>query len=115
MLSWSACEHEIAHRWWYVWSKDAKVPQLSYLVLLDIPTGDAEPVQQQPYPIPVKLRKAAMDEVNKLLKAGLMAPSMSNWAAPTLVRMKKDSTPEDIKVKLACDFRRLNAVTTVDA
>ena len=107
--------YEIAHRWWFVWSKDAKVPQLSYLVLLDIPTGDAEPVQQQPYPIPVKLRKAAMDEVNKLLKAGLIAPSMSNWAAPTLVRMKKDSTPDDIKVKLACDYRRLNAVTTVDA
>ena len=40
---------------------------------------------------------------------------MSNWAAPTLVRMKKDSTPDDIKVKLACDYRRLNAVTTVDA
>ena len=107
--------YEIAHRWWYVWSKDAKVPQLSYLVLLDIPTGNAEPVQQQPYPIPVKLRKAAMEEVNKLLRAGLIAPSLSNWAAPTLVRMKKDSTPEDIKVKLACDYRRLNAVTTIDA
>ena len=107
--------YEIAHRWWYVWSTDAKVPRISYLVVIDIPADDSNPVKQAPYPIPVKLRKPAMDEVNKLLKAGLIEPSMSNWASPTLVRVKKDSTPEDPKVKLACDFRRLNSQVRADA
>ena len=80
---------EIAHRWWYVWSTDAKVPRISYLVVIDIPADDSNPVKQASYPIPVKLRKPAMDEVNKLLKAGLIEPSMSNWASPTLVRVKR--------------------------
>ena len=83
--------YEIAHRWWYVWSTDAKVPRISYLVVIDIPADDANPVKQAPYPIPVKLRSAAMAEVNKLLEAGLIEPSMSDWASPTLVRVKKDS------------------------
>ena len=107
--------YRIAHRWWYVWSRDAKAPQLSYLVVIDIPTGDAEPIAQGPYPIPAKLRAAAMKEVNKLLRAGLIEPSMSNWASPAMVRLKKDSTPDEIKLKFAIDYRRLNAVTRPDA
>ena len=98
--------YEIARRWHYVWSRDAKVPKISYLVVIDIPTGDAPPQAQAPYPIPAKLRKPAMDEIQKLLEAGLIEPSISDWAAPTLVRVKKDSTSVDIKVKLAIDFRR---------
>ena len=90
--------YEIAHRWSYVWSTDAKVPRISYLVVIDIPADDSNPVKQAPYPVPVKLRKPAMDEVNKLLKAGLTKPNMSNWASPTLVRVKKDSIPKDPKV-----------------
>ena len=51
--------YEIALRWFDVWSVDAKVPKVSYLVVLDIPTGDAPPIAQQPYPIPEKLKAAA--------------------------------------------------------
>ena len=105
----------IAHRYHYVWARDAKVPRTSYLVVIDIPTGDAAPIAQQPYGIPAKLRTPVMDEINKLLKAGLIEPSMSDWASPTLVTVKKDSTPEDPKIKLAIDYRRVNAVTTADA
>ena len=56
-----------------------------------------------------------MKEVDKLLQAGLITPSMSNWASPAMVRLKKDSTPDDIKLKFAVDYRRLNAVTRLDA
>ena len=89
--------YEIALRWHQTWSVDAKVPKISYLVVIDIPTGNAVPVAQAPYPIPAKLRNAAMAEINKLLKAGLIEPSMSDWASPSLVRVKKDSTVDDIK------------------
>ena len=107
--------YEIARRWYLVWSTDAKAPRISYLVVLDIPVGDNKPIQQRPYPIPAKLRAAAMDEVNKLLKSGLIEPSMSDWASPTLVRVKKDSTAENPKVKLAIDYRRVNACCDLDA
>ena len=107
--------YEIAHRYHYVWARDAKVPRTSYLVVLDIPTGNAPPQSQPPYGIPAKLRDAVMEEINKLLKAGLIEPSTSDWASPTLVTIKKDSTPTDVRIKLAIDYRRTNAVTTADA
>ena len=107
--------YEIALRHYQAWSLDAKVPKISYLVVIDIPTGTSRPVTQQPYPIPAKLRKAAMDEIHKLLKSGLIEPSMSDWASPALVRVKKDSTIDDVKIKFAIDYRRVNAVTELDA
>ena len=83
---------------------DARTPKLSLLVVLDIPTGDAAPSSQAPYPIPERFRSAAMKEIEKLLKGGLIEPSMSDWASPAMVREKKDSTPEDVKIKWAIDY-----------
>ena len=107
--------YELALKWYSIWALDAKVPKISHLVVLSIPTGDAAPITQPPYPIPAKLRDEAMKEVEKLLKAGLIEPSMSEWAAPVLVRLKKDSTPENVKLKLIIDFSRCNSVTVPDA
>ena len=107
--------YEIARRWHYVFSRDTKIPKVSFLVVMEIPTGDAPPQQQAPYPIPERLRKAAMEEINKLLKAGLIEPSMSDWASPALVTVKKDSTATELKIKFAIDYRRVNAVTRLDA
>ena len=56
-----------------------------------------------------------MAEINKLLKAGLIEPSISDWASPALVRIKKDSTSDEIKVKFAIDYRRVNSLTETDA
>ena len=53
-------------------------------------------------------------EVQKLLDGGLIEPCISNWASPVLVRLKKDSTPADIRLKLIIDFRLLNEVTVPD-
>ena len=105
----------VALRYHSVWARDAKVPQVSYLVVIDIPTGTALPQSQAAYPIPAKLRDAAMKEIDKLLKAGLIEPSMSDWASPALIRVKKDSTLEDVKIKFAIDYRRVNSVTIPDA
>ena len=105
----------VALRYHYVWARDAKVPRISYLVVIDIPTGTSLPQSQSAYQIPAKLRDSAMAEIDKLLKAGLIEPSMSDWASPALIRVKKDSTPEDVKIKFAIDYRRVNAVTVPDA
>ena len=32
--------YDIALRWYCVWSRDAKTPELSRLVVIDVPTGD---------------------------------------------------------------------------
>ncbi len=53
--------------------------------------------------------------MQKLVDAGLLEPCISHWASPVLVRLKKDSTPDKIRLKLICDFRRLSEVTVPDA
>ena len=110
--------YEVALRWHYVWSVNPKAPKISLLVVLDIPTGDASPVAQAPYSIPAKLRDAAMKEINGLLEAGLIEPSMSDWCSPALVRVKKDSELDEYgnptKIKFAIDYRRVNALTKAD-
>ena len=107
--------YDIALRWYCVWSRDAKTPELSRLVVIDVPTGNAQPIAQRPYPIPYKYLDAVRKEVQKLLDGGLIEPTVSSWASPILVRLKKDSTPNDIRLKIICDYRRLNEVTVPDA
>jgi hypothetical protein len=107
--------YQVALEYWYVWSRDARAPEISRLVVIDVPTGDAAPIAQKPYPIPYAYLEAARDELQKLLDAGLIEPCISNWASPVLIRLKKDSTPDKVRLKLICDFRRLNEVTVPDA
>ena len=107
--------YDIALKWYCVWSRDAKTPELSRLVVIDVPTGDAHPIAQRPYPIPFKYLEAVRREVQKLLDGGLIEPTVSSWASPILVRLKKDSTPSEIRLKIIVDYRRLNEVTIPDA
>jgi len=107
--------YDIALRWYCVWSRDAKTPELSRLIVIDVPTGDAHPIAQRPYPIPYKYLEAVRKEIQKLLDGGLIEPTVSSWASPILVRLKKDSTPNDIRLKIIVDYRRLNEVTVPDA
>ena len=39
--------YELALRYWYVWSRDARTPELSWLVVLEIPTAAHKTLQQQ--------------------------------------------------------------------
>eukprot|EP00966_Prymnesium_polylepis_P265689 6138021-Prymnesium_polylepis.1 len=106
--------YDVALRWWWVWARDSRAPDTSRLVVIDIPTGDAQPQSARPYPIPYAYKEAVQDELRKLLQGGLIKPSTSAWACPVLVRLKKDSKPDNIKLKLICDCRRLNEVTIPD-
>ena len=106
-----------------VWSRNAKVPAPARhpWARCEINTGDATPIKQKPYPIPQKYLEAVRKEIDGLLKAGLIEPGFGNWASPVICIVKKDSSDKltagdmsDIRIKLACDFRLLNASTVVD-
>ena len=107
--------YEVALEYWYIWARDARAPDISRLVVIEIPTGGAAPIAQKPYPLPYSYLDAVREELQTLIDAGLVEPCISNWASPVLVRLKKDSTPDKVRLKLICDFRRLNEVTVPDA
>ena len=103
-----------------VWSRHAKVPTPAKhpWARCEINTGDAKPVAQRPYPIPQKYLGAVRAEIDSLLKAGLIEPGFGNWASPVICIVKKDSNPNEVggslRIKLAVDYRMLNAHTVVD-
>ena len=68
------------------------------------------PVRQRPYRLPLMKRRIVEEEVNSMLKSGVIRPSVSPWAAPVRLAAKKDGT-----VRFCIDYRRLNSMTRRDA
>eukprot|EP00965_Chrysotila_dentata_P254082 6211753-Pleurochrysis_carterae.AAC.3 len=89
-----------------VWTKNARAPDTAIhpLTQVKIPTGTDEAIRQKAYPIPHKYVQAMRAEIDGLLKAELIEPD----------RAKGATTDQDIKLKIAVDFRKLNSATESD-
>ena len=74
-----------------------------------IDTGDAKPIQLRMRRTPPAFVKEEEEHLEKMLKAGVIQESTSDWAAAPVLIRKRDGT-----VRWCIDFRRLNAVTTRD-
>lgn len=72
--------------------------------------NDVQPVRQNPYRSGHKEREFAREEIEKMLKAGVIEPSNSEWASPIVLAPKKDGS-----LRFCVDYRRLNAVTQRDS
>ena len=68
-----------------------------------------KPVKCYPYRIPLHHRAAVEEEVQNLLKAGIIRHSNS-YNAPSLIVRKKSG-----KIRLVTDFRQLNRITRPSA
>ena len=71
---------------------------------------DQPPIRQRPYRVGYHARKIIEDQVQDMLKKGVIIPSDSPWASPVVLVTKKDGTP-----RFCIDFRKLNAVTIMDS
>lgn len=67
------------------------------------------PVNVRPYPIPFAIQEAVEQEVQDMLKQGIIEPSDSPYQAPIVVVKKKDGS-----MRLCIDFRQLNRVVVTD-
>ncbi len=67
------------------------------------------PVRHKPYSIPIAKREFLDSEITSMIKAGVVRPSCSPWAAPVVLVSKKDGG-----MRTAIDYRSLNSVTRKD-
>jgi hypothetical protein len=75
-----------------------------------IETGDALPMRKVQYRVPFALKGEVQDQVQKMLKKGVIRPSQSPWSAPVILvhKISSDGKP---KCRICVDFQALNAVT----
>ena len=71
-----------------------------------VDTGDAKPVKQRLRRTPVCFEGEEEKHLDKMLKAGVIEPSISEWASPPVLIRKRDGS-----VRWCVDYRGLNKVT----
>ena len=74
-----------------------------------IDTGEATPIKQRFYRTSYNNQQFIKEEIDRLLKTGLIKPSKSQWTSPVVVVEKKNG-----KKRLCVDYRKLNNVTKRD-
>ena len=67
-------------------------------------------MRQKPYRIPYLQKDLVRKEIDSMMEAGIIQPSVSAWASPIILASKKDGG-----ICFCVDYRRLNAKSTFDA
>ena len=80
------------------------------LELHTVPMTTERVVNVRQYPLPFESESILREEVEKMLKMGVVEPSKSPYAAPVVMVKKPDGS-----TRVCLDFRELNKVTTFDA
>jgi hypothetical protein len=93
-----------------VFSKSSSDIGYTELIQHGINTGNAPPIKQKPYRIPLAKREAAEKEIQDMANRGIIEPSTSAWYSPIAMVTKKS----DNKIRFCCDFRSINDLSTND-
>ena len=75
-----------------------------------INTGLAPPIRIPPRRVPMPMKQAVDDEVQRLIDNNLVVKSKSPWAFPLVPIKKKDNS-----IRICIDYRKLNEVTLHDS
>ncbi|KAL0197545.1 hypothetical protein M9458_006085, partial [Cirrhinus mrigala] len=68
------------------------------------------PIKQRPYRLSPLKQLAMEEQLEEMLKQGIVEPSHSGWASPVVLVPKKDG-----KLRFCVDYKKINSVTESDA
>lgn len=80
------------------------------LVTHQIDTGDHPPIRQAPRRIPPHLKEQVREQLDQLVKEGVLEESDGSWASPICLVKKKSG-----EIRICADMRKLNACTRLPA
>lgn len=70
--------------------------------------SDARPVKQRPYRHSPVLAAKVQTEIDKLVLAGILRRSYSNWSSPLVVIAKADG-----RIRITCNYKRVNEQSVI--
>lgn len=82
-----------------------KVNLLEHEIIVEGP-----PIKQRYYPVSPVLQKHIDDQLNDMLKQGIVEKSNSPWSSPIIMMKKKDGG-----CRFCVDYHKVNAVTRKDS
>lgn len=86
-------------------SGEGKLPR-THVLCHEIDTGSAKPVKQRYYPVSPYIQKLMYDELDRMIKLGVVEKSNSSWSSPIVHAPKPNG-----RLRLCLDSRVLNSVT----
>ena len=101
---------DICNKYEKAFSKNNKDIGRMQLIEMEIDTGNSVPLAQSPYTLPLKHYHWVRNEIKTLEKAGVIERSLSRWASPVIVVLKKSAPNEPPRRCLCVDYRKVNAL-----
>lgn len=86
------------------------LPLRTSLMVCEIQLESDKPVRTPQFPLPFSQRETIKEEVDAMLKMGVIEKCASPYSSPIVLVKKKDG-----KVRFCVDFRRLNQLVVFDA
>jgi len=86
------------------------VPGKTNVIEHKVKLCEEKPIRSKPYPVPFALQKGIEEEIERMLRLGLVEYSMSPYSTPMIAVKKKDGSN-----RLCLDFRKINKITVFDA
>ena len=90
--------------------KEKKLEISPHLPTAHLDTGDHLPIKSNPYRMPFSKREIVEQELESMLKQGVIRPSHSPWASPITLVPKKDGS-----TRFCVDYRKLNQILNTTA
>ncbi len=87
----------------------SSTPGQTQILQHEIRTPPGTIVRQRPYRVPEARRQAIEEEIQQMMKLGVIEPSTSPWSSPIVLVPKPDGT-----LRFCNDFRRLNEISEFD-
>ena len=95
---------ELCNEFKDIFSIDSSDIRKTPLFEMEIDTGDSPPITPKPYTIPLKHARWVQKELEILEKAGVIVISVSPWASPIVIVLKRTAQGEPPKRRLCMDY-----------
>ena len=104
------CFEELCSQFPEVFSTNNEDIGHTNLITMDIDTSDSPLSAKKPYSLPLKHYNWVQQEIETLERSGIIMQSVSPWASPVIMVLKKSAPGETPRRRMCIDFCAVNTL-----